>query len=247
MRSTRYQAGSLVLVLLLSVWVAVCVAITESRPAAFLRPLWMRRTGDNTHAAQRRRHRDSERSWRSPFFGRSQTLLRVTAKNSTTTTEQELQRETKDAHGVAVDRLGHVDSVVASKFKVLTCCSTACSAKRKAHSMDEYATFGAFYGRIHNSAPSVGVEEAPCLGACEHAPCVAIEHDDYDGPVALLDGMTTSEFSDRVFHRIVTEQDVDRVWSSLETAILAMAEEEEHGGGESGDGSDEPPCADDDR
>jgi hypothetical protein len=57
------------------------------------------------------------------------------------------------------------------------------------------------------------------------APCVAIEHEDYEGTVALQ-GMTESEFSDRVFHNILTEQDAARVWNSLENAILVMSQEE---------------------
>jgi hypothetical protein len=54
---------------------------------------------------------------------------------------------------------------------------------------------------------------------------VAIEHEDYYGTVAL-EGMTEAEFSDRVFHSVITEEDATRVWSCVENAIKVMAEEE---------------------
>ena len=122
-----------------------------------------------------------------------------------------------------------LDEEVASKFKVLTCSSTSCAAKRKVLDMDEYSTFSAFWTRIEDNAPTVQVEESPCLGACKKAPCVAIEHEEYEGTVSL-EGMTDNEFSDRVFHRIITEEDADRVWSCVENAIMIMAEEEDEEG-----------------
>jgi len=84
-------------------------------------------------------------------------------------------------------------SQVASKFKVLTCTSTACAKKRKACGLDEYATFGAMYTRAAEDLPEITVEESPCLGSCKMAPCIAIEHEDYEGTVAL-EGMTPIEF-----------------------------------------------------
>lgn len=91
-----------------------------------------------------------------------------------------------------------IDSSVASKFKILTCSSTSCTKKRKESGLDELATFSALFGRIQSSSfPSVEIEEAPCLGACAKSPCVAIEHEDYVGTVAL-EGMNGNEFTDRV-------------------------------------------------
>jgi NADH:ubiquinone oxidoreductase subunit E len=91
-----------------------------------------------------------------------------------------------------------LDPSVAEKFKVVTCMSTSCNEERKKFGMDSLATFGAFFSRSkEGNAPSVRVEEGPCLGGCKFAPCVAIEHDDFIGNVAL-EGMTESEFSDRV-------------------------------------------------
>jgi NADH:ubiquinone oxidoreductase subunit E len=85
-------------------------------------------------------------------------------------------------------------SVTASKFKITTCTSTACAKRRQRDGMDELATFSAFFSRIQDSRiPQVKVEEGPCLGSCKLAPCVAIEHEDYEGTVAL-EGMTQSEF-----------------------------------------------------
>lgn len=58
------------------------------------------------------------------------------------------------------------------------------------------------------------------------APCVAVEHDDFVGTVAL-EGMTDNEFVDRLFHNVVTDDDADRVWSSVDNGIRLMAEEEQ--------------------
>ena len=119
-----------------------------------------------------------------------------------------------------------LNPLVAGKFKVLTCSSTSCAAARKKLNQDEFSTFSAFYTRIEDRAPSVQVEESPCLGSCKQAPCVGIEHEDFEGPVSL-EGMTESEFSERVFHRVVFEEDADRVWGAVENAIRVMAEQEE--------------------
>jgi NADH:ubiquinone oxidoreductase subunit E len=87
---------------------------------------------------------------------------------------------------------------VAEKFKIITCMSTSCNKKRKALNMDKLTTYGAFYQRIQDSStPMVQLEEGPCLGSCKSAPCVAIEHEDFVGTVAL-EGMTDSEFPDRM-------------------------------------------------
>lgn len=86
-----------------------------------------------------------------------------------------------------------------------------------------YCTFTAFYTRGKDRAPSVRVEESPCLGGCKFAPCVAIEHDDFDGPVSL-EGMTPDEFSQRLFHRVSYEEDFDRIWSAVENAVRIMDE-----------------------
>jgi (2Fe-2S) ferredoxin len=125
----------------------------------------------------------------------------------------------------ASDTANTLDPKTAEKFKVFTCSSSSCSKKRKSLNLDEYSTFSALWDLARRSAPEVEVEESPCLGACKMAPCVAIEHEDYEGTVALQ-GTTESEFSDRVFHNILTEQDAARVWNSLENAILVMSQEE---------------------
>jgi hypothetical protein len=78
------------------------------------------------------------------------------------------------------------------KFKIITCMSTSCSQKRKALGMDPLSTFGAMFARAQSSR--VQVEEGPCLGSCKKAPCIAIEHDDFIGSVAL-EGMTDDEFA----------------------------------------------------
>jgi NADH:ubiquinone oxidoreductase subunit E len=96
--------------------------------------------------------------------------------------------------GVDIQTENELRSVAASKFKIMTCTSTACAKRRQREGMDELATFSAFFSRIQDSRiPQVKVEEGPCLGSCKLAPCVAIEHEDYEGIVAL-EGMSQSEF-----------------------------------------------------
>jgi len=110
------------------------------------------------------------------------------------------------------------------KFKIVTCMSTSCSKKRESLGMDSLSTFGALYSRAADSC--VAVEEGPCVGSCRKGPCVAIEHDDFLGTVAL-EGMTPEEFSSDAFQNVVTEEDADRVWSCVENAVKIMVEAEE--------------------
>ena len=56
------------------------------------------------------------------------------------------------------------------------------------------------------------------------APCVAIEHEEYDGTVALM-GMDPSEFQLRTFHQVVDQQDAQRIWDILLQSIKIMAQE----------------------
>jgi hypothetical protein len=119
-----------------------------------------------------------------------------------------------------------IDLNVAGKFKIVTCSAVSCAKKRSALRMDPYSTFSAFYMRIKDSDfPNVQIEETSCLGRCRFAPCVAVEHADFDGSVAL-EGMTSSEFNARVFDEIITDEDANRVWSCVDNAIRNMAEED---------------------
>lgn len=113
----------------------------------------------------------------------------------------------------------------AGSFKIVTCSATSCAAKRKALSLDPYATFSAFWERLEADGllNTLSIEESSCLGACQRSPCVAIEHEDYEGTVALV-GMEPSEFVDRVFHSVKDEADVDRVFGILRNAIHTMAD-----------------------
>lgn len=93
------------------------------------------------------------------------------------------------------DPEGYADA--AKKFKILVCSSTSCARKREILGMDEYETLANMYSLVKDSDVRVSaVEECPCLGSCDFAPCIAIEHDDFVGPVAL-EGMTESEFAAR--------------------------------------------------
>ena len=97
-----------------------------------------------------------------------------------------------------VDQQASAITSVAEKIKIITFISTSCNKKREDLNMDKLTTYGAFYQRIQDSStPMVQLEEGPCLGCCKSAPCVAIEHEDFVGTVAL-EGMTDSEFPDRM-------------------------------------------------
>lgn len=128
-----------------------------------------------------------------------------------------------DQQSLAEQRLAAYDPTCAVQFKVLTCNASSCAQKRKVLGLDEYSTFSAFFERIEDRIPEMRVEETSCLGSCKKAPCVAIEHDEYEGTVAL-EGMDAFEFSDRVFHRVIDEGDADRVWACIENAVQVMSE-----------------------
>ncbi len=93
--------------------------------------------------------------------------------------------------------------------------------------MEENSKVDAFWSRSQErTSLTVQVEESSCLGSCKQAPCVGIVHEDFEGAVGL-EGMDQAEFNAKVFQRIVTEDDADRVWSSVENAIMAMAEDDD--------------------
>jgi (2Fe-2S) ferredoxin len=128
------------------------------------------------------------------------------------------------ARNHSVDDYESTCRVTAAQFTILTCASTSCAKRRTQAGLDDYATLGALAAR----ASGVTVEESPCLGGCQLAPCVAVAHEDYEGTVALV-GMTTAEFAARTFHRVLDENDADRVWESVAHAIDLMAAEEAEG------------------
>jgi len=127
-----------------------------------------------------------------------------------------------------------LDPEIAKCFTIKTCSSTTCAKRSKeTYGLDDYALFSGLYVRKEEasngdgSCQSVKVEEASCMGRCQFAPCVAIEHDDYEGYIGLEEGMVGTELQYRVFENIVTEDDLDRVWGSVENAIRVMGEEED--------------------
>jgi (2Fe-2S) ferredoxin len=127
-----------------------------------------------------------------------------------------------------------LDPEIAKCFTIKTCSSTTCAKRSKeTYGLDDYALFSGLYVRKEEasngdgSCQSVKVEEASCMGRCQFAPCVAIEHEDYEGYIGLEEGMVGTELQYRVFENIVTEDDLDRVWDSVENAIRVMGEEED--------------------
>jgi hypothetical protein len=69
---------------------------------------------------------------------------------------------------------------------------------------------------------NIEIQESPCLGSCAYAPCVGIEHDDYEGPVAL-EGMYEDEFRSRTFRNILLHVDVERLWSIVLQSVRTEA------------------------
>mmetsp|Transcript_20152 Transcript_20152/g.28689 ORF Transcript_20152/g.28689 Transcript_20152/m.28689 type:complete len:201 (+) Transcript_20152:138-740(+) len=116
---------------------------------------------------------------------------------------------------------------VCKDFTILVCRSTSCTKKRRMLGLDEFHTLSTLYSQQPPCLTPIEIEESPCLGMCDFAPCVAVEHADYTGPVAL-EGMDSAEFDARVFCSIVTPNDVDRVWSAVDSAIdIMMIQEQE--------------------
>jgi len=109
------------------------------------------------------------------------------------------------------------------KFKVMVCGSTSCTKARRIRNMDEYYTLGGIDAR---SDHGVVVEESGCIGSCKKAPVVAVMHEDFMGYVGL-EGMRGAEFQDQRFHKIVTEEDMDRVWCAVDSAVKEMVIDEE--------------------
>jgi hypothetical protein len=117
---------------------------------------------------------------------------------------------------------------VARQFKIVTCSASSCTAMRKKLLLDEYATFSLLYERLvqNELLQIMPIEETSCLGSCAMAPCVAIEHEDYDGTVALY-GMSPSEFQLRTFHNVIHDDDAQRIWDILIASIRTMAQEDD--------------------
>jgi NADH:ubiquinone oxidoreductase subunit E len=85
-------------------------------------------------------------------------------------------------------------------FTILVCRSTSCTKKRRLLGLDEFHTLGTLYSQQLPELVNVEIEESSCLGQCSFGPCVAVQHADYEGPVAL-EGMNAREFNARVFCR----------------------------------------------
>jgi (2Fe-2S) ferredoxin len=76
---------------------------------------------------------------------------------------------------------------------------SACAERSAFFGIEQYALYSGMYVRKEdNGAPLVQVEEGPCMGRCRLGPCITVEHEDYEGRVAL-EGMEDDEFAARVF------------------------------------------------
>lgn len=160
-------------------------------------------------------HSFISKSSQSYFLARDSKVLKA-EKSTTKETDKEVETETKLP--------SELHPGICKKLCIHVCSSTSCTKKRKLLMMDEFATFGAMYERSGQSG--IEVEEAPCLGSCKLAPCVAISHEDYEGFIGL-EGMTDQELSLRRYINVITEGDCDRVFDHLENAIFQLSEEED--------------------
>mmetsp|Transcript_22893 Transcript_22893/g.39169 ORF Transcript_22893/g.39169 Transcript_22893/m.39169 type:complete len:184 (-) Transcript_22893:370-921(-) len=124
-----------------------------------------------------------------------------------------------------------LDPDVAAQFTIKVCTSTSCTRKLKEQGLDQYHALGEVYAMAQsaNMEKCVIIEDGACQGGknCKMGPCVAIQHEDFVGNVAL-EGMNSNEFNERVFHNVLTEHDAQRVWSCMENAITLMSEEGEN-------------------
>lgn len=121
-----------------------------------------------------------------------------------------------------------LDKSTAQQFTIQVCTSTSCCKKLDNLGLDKYQVLGDLYerARVENVETDLIIEDGGCRGGknCGLGPCVAVLHEDFDGSVAL-EGMAQSEFNERVFHGVSTQDDVDRVWSCVANAINIMADE----------------------
>ena len=131
-------------------------------------------------------------------------------------------------HDIALSDKDQLDKSTAQQFSIQVCTSTSCSKKLKRLGLDQYHILGELYekARIANIEKDIIVEDGGCRGGlnCKMGPCVAVFHEDFVGSVAL-EGMAQSEFNERIFHGVSTQDDVERVWSCVTNAINLMANE----------------------
>jgi len=84
---------------------------------------------------------------------------------------------------------------VCSLITIQVCTSSTCSNKRRALGHDDGFLITDFYEKVNNvGAHGITIEESNCLGQCKKGPCVSVNHEDYEGSVAL-EGMTPMEFN----------------------------------------------------
>ncbi|GMI17049.1 hypothetical protein TrLO_g9624 [Triparma laevis f. longispina] len=106
-----------------------------------------------------------------------------------------------------------------SKITLQVCSSTKCSRRRKQLQIDEYSLLSGLMDRVGSNP--INVEDSGCLGWCKRAPCVKVEHSDYDGSIGL-EGMDDMELAQRCFFNILTEDDADRIWSSVAHGVRQL-------------------------
>jgi hypothetical protein len=88
-------------------------------------------------------------------------------------------------------------SDISSKFTVKVCTSSTCSNRRRSLGQeDSFFITNLCERREYSGLKGLNIEETNCLGQCKKGPCVAVEHDDYEGSVAL-EGMLPMEFNRR--------------------------------------------------
>eukprot|EP00587_Corethron_hystrix_P012244 CAMPEP_0113327772 /NCGR_PEP_ID=MMETSP0010_2-20120614/19537_1 /TAXON_ID=216773 ORGANISM="Corethron hystrix, Strain 308" /NCGR_SAMPLE_ID=MMETSP0010_2 /ASSEMBLY_ACC=CAM_ASM_000155 /LENGTH=174 /DNA_ID=CAMNT_0000188801 /DNA_START=6 /DNA_END=530 /DNA_ORIENTATION=- /assembly_acc=CAM_ASM_000155 len=134
----------------------------------------------------------------------------------------------EDIVGTAINlsKNSSLDPDICSAFTLRVCSAKA----RRKFQLDEYYTLGTLDTLATNAgAQFMNVEESTCLGHCKQAPCVAVEHEDYYGHIAL-EGMTEMEFAKQAFLNVAFDEDVKRVWECVEGGVRTMMEMEDEDG-----------------
>ncbi|GMI20856.1 hypothetical protein TrCOL_g13633 [Triparma columacea] len=119
-----------------------------------------------------------------------------------------------------------LDRKEASKFTLLACTGPKCTRANLSYSSDPEASFNLLADRLADTG--VEIEEVGCLGWCKRAPCVSVEHEEYEGRIGL-EGMTDSEGAQKMFFGVV-EGEGGRIEEAVRGGIRQMMELEDEGG-----------------
>ena len=129
-------------------------------------------------------------------FRRFSSLSKTSRRYDTTSIVNQEESNPDDKPWVVSEDIRNL-SDIGSKFTIHVCTSVSCTQRRRDFGLDEYFLLTSLYERMEGSGThGIKIEESNCLGQCKKGPCVSVEHDDYEGAVAL-EGMKPMEFNRR--------------------------------------------------